>query len=142
MFKLTKILLRRNEVKKKQLIALLVSISLVLALVLSACAQTAGTPGAPAGAAGDKVYRVLNPTGIPSPVECKALAPRLGSLAGKKILFYQSEATNMQLPTLLERLKKDYPTATFDVVYTEGFGENTPTDQQKTYQAVIRGVSW
>jgi hypothetical protein len=138
----TKILLRRNEVKKGKFIALLASICLVVMLVLSACAEQAA-PGAPAGAAQDKVYRVLNPTGVFVPVDCKACAPRLNSLAGKKILFYESEATNIILPTLLERLKKDYPTTTFDVVYTEAFGESTPTDQQKTtYQAVIRGVGW
>jgi hypothetical protein len=128
--------------KKGKLIALVASICLVALVVLSACAQQAATPGA-TGAPSKEVVKVLNPVGIPAPVDCKACAPRLNSLAGKKILFYQSEATNMQLPTLLERLKKDYPTSTFDVVYTEGFGENTPTSEQiKTYQAVIRGVSW
>ena len=126
----------------KRLIIALAAVTLVLALVVSACAQ-GGTGGTTGGASQDKVYRVLNPQGAFVPVETKPAAPRLDSMAGKKILFYQSEATNMQLPTLLGRLKKDYPTTTFDVVYTEGFGERTPTDQQKqTYQAVIRGVSW
>jgi hypothetical protein len=128
--------------KKKQVIALLVSICLILALVLSAC-TSATTTGTTAGTAQKEVYKVLNPTGIFVPVQTKPCAPRLDSLAGKKILFYESEATNIILPTLLERLKKDYPTTTFDVIYTEAFGERTPTDQQKaTYQAVIRGVSW
>jgi len=127
--------------KKGQVIALLVSICLVLALVLSACTQQGGT-GATSGAAGEKVYKVLNPTGIYIPVQTVANAPRLDSLAGKKILFYESEATNMQLPALLERLKKDYPTTTFDVVYTASFGEAAPTEAYLKLQAVIRGVGW
>jgi hypothetical protein len=88
------------------------------------------------------VYKVLNPQGIYIPVDCKPDAPRLDSLAGKTILFYESEATNMQMPTLLTELQTDYPTATFVVVHTESFGEMNPTEDQKKNQAVIRGVGW
>jgi ABC-type transport system substrate-binding protein len=98
----------------------------------------------PVAATSDKVYKVLNPQGIPSAVECKALSPRLDKLDGKKILFYESEATNMQLPLLLEKLKAQFPTATFDTVYTASFGDRTATEAQLKggYQAAIRGVSW
>jgi len=138
----------RFKLKTKQLVALLVSISLVLMLVLSACGQndTTTTPSTTSSQTEtqqlDKIYKVLNPSGIPSSVDCKGLSPRLDSLAGKRILFYQSEATNMQLPTLLERLKSDYPTATFDTVYSASFGEDSPSEEQMTYDACIRGVAW
>jgi hypothetical protein len=131
-------------VTKKQLIALLVSFSLVLALILSACAQQGGTTptGTTTGAAQDKVYKVLNATGIYIPVDCKPLSARLDSLAGKKIRFYESEATNIQLPTLRARLEKDYPTTTFVVEHTESFGRSTPNDEDLSMQAAIRGVGW
>ena len=143
----------------KNLVALLGSIVLVLALVLSACAQTAApttpttpaTPTTPTTPAApqvvekvvEPVYKVLNPAGSRIPVECSPLAPRLDTLAGKKILYYQSEANPVIMPPLLVRLKKEYPTTTFDVLYTEAYGLSTPTEEQtKTYQAVIRGISW
>ena len=90
----------------------------------------------------DKTYKVLNPQGTYIPVDCKPLAPRLDSLAGKKILFYEAEATNMQMPYLLTRLQKDYPTATFLVVYTELWGETVPTEAYLQCKASIRGVGW
>jgi hypothetical protein len=90
----------------------------------------------------DRVYKVLNAQGSYIPVDCKPLAPRLDTLAGKKILFYEAEATNMQMPTLLAHLQKDYPTATFLVVYTEVWGETAPTAEYLTCQASIRGVGW
>jgi ABC-type oligopeptide transport system substrate-binding subunit len=151
-------------VKKRQFIALLGSIVLILALVLSACAQTAAptTPTAPTTPAApttpttpttpaapqvvtqqvDKVYKVLNPQGTYIPVDCKPCAPRLDSLAGKKIRFYESEATNIQLPTLRERLQKDYPTTTFVVDHTESFGRSAPSTEDLALQASIRGVGW
>jgi hypothetical protein len=66
----------------------------------------------------------------------------LDTLAGKKILYYEADATNMQMPELLNRLKKEFPTATFDIIYTESWGEPTPKDSYLTYQATIRGVGW
>lgn len=131
--------------KRKQLIALLVSISLVLVLVLSACAQQGGTttPGATAGAAGDKVYRVLNPSAQYIPVETHGLAPRLDTLAGKNICYYESEANPVIMPTLFEKLKKDYPTTTWMYFETQNQGENSPkANVLAEAKAVIRGISW
>jgi len=138
---------------RKRVTATLVCIGLVLLIILSACAQQGGNtttstskPGATTGSTGgakvEPTYKVLNPTGLYIPVDCKANAPRLDSLTGKKILYYESEATNILMPTLLEKLKKDYPTSTFDVIYTATFGEITPTADQLTHNAVIRGVGW
>ena len=129
--------------KKKQLIALLVSFSLILALVLSACAE-----GGTGGAAQDKVYKVLNPQGNYISVETHGLAPRLDSLAGKNIFYYQSEANPVIMPVLLARLKKDYPTATWKFFETQGYGVDTPTDDTnavsglKGVDATIRGIGW
>jgi hypothetical protein len=149
-------------VKKRQVIALLASICLVVMLVLSACTPAAETPTTPTTPAApttpttpttpaapqviEKVvqptYKVLNPQGVYIPVDCKPIAARLDSLAGKNILFYESEATNIQLPTLRAHLTKDYPTATFTVDHTESFGRSTPSTSDLTFQAAIRGVGW
>jgi hypothetical protein len=145
-------------VKRRQISALLVGVSLILALVLSSCSSGSGaTPAATVtvtttktaqptttatGAPADKTYKVLNPQGSYIPVETHTLAARLDKLDGKKVFFYQSEANPVMLPILLPRLQKDYPTATFTREITEGFGRSTPTDTDKTYQAAIRGISW
>jgi hypothetical protein len=121
---------------------------LILVMVVAACSQNGGgtttskPSGGTTGNTEQPVYKVLNPQGIYIPVDCKPCAPRLDTLAGKTILFYESEATNMFLPTLRELLKKQYPTSTFNVVHTESFGEMNPTDEQKKNQAVIRGTGW
>jgi len=134
-------------VKKTPVLLLLASIALIALMILPACsgggATTTVTVTAPGktGKNQDPV-KVLNPAGSYIPVDCVGLAPRLDSLAGKTILFYEAEATNMQMPTLLARLKKDYPTATFNVVYTELWGEMSATDEQKKNQACIRGIGW
>jgi hypothetical protein len=129
--------------ERKKLLALLVSFTLVLALGLSACTQQA-SPTTPAGSTGGAtdVYNVLNPQGIYVPVQTVGLAPRLSTLGGKTILYYQSEANPVMMPVLLPRLQQDYPTATFTAIYTESFGLNTPGDEIKGIDAVIRGVSW
>ena len=137
--------------KKRLFISVTVVAILVLVMIISACGQSATTttskPGAttskPGGTATEPVKKVVNPQGVYIPVETKPCAPRIDSLAGKKILYYESEATNMHMPTLLIQLKKDYPTATFDVIHVENFGSNTPTAEQiAKYKAVIRGVGW
>ena len=89
-------------------------------------------------------YNVLNPAGIPVELpDMQGLAPRLDTLAGKTILYYETEANDLMLPTLLELLEAAYPTTTFDVIYTEGYAENAPTQEQiDTYDACIRGVAW
>jgi hypothetical protein len=134
---------------KKRLFATGVAVAvLVLVMIVSACSQggtttTVTKPGGSQTGTQESIHKVINPQGIYIPVETKPCAPRLDSLSGKVILYYESEATNMHMPTLLERLKKDYPTATFDVIHVENFGSNTPTDEQTTkYKAVIRGVGW
>jgi hypothetical protein len=122
--------------------------AVILALVLSACGtsdstSTSNNTGGTTGGQTEQVLKVLNPQGVYIPVDCKPNAPRLDTLAGKTILYYESEATNMHMPTLLEWLKDDYPTTTFDVIHVENFGARTPTDEQKEkYDAVIRGVGW
>ena len=137
--------------KKRLFISVTVVAILVLVMIISACGQSATTttskPGAttskPGGTATEPVKKVVNPQGVYIPVETKPCAPRIDSLAGKTILYYESEATNMHMPTLLIQLKKDYPTATFDVIHVENFGSNTPTAEQiAKYKAVIRGVGW
>ena len=157
--------------KRRQILVMAVGMLVVLALVLSACGQQAATttsttaantttattqapkPGVtttatstvtapPVTKAVEPVHKVVNPQGVFIPVETKPCAPRLSGLAGKKILYYESEATNMHMPTLLELLKKDYPTATFDVIYTATFGSSTPTADELKHDCVIRGVGW
>ena len=134
--------------KQKRFIAFLAAV-VILALVLSACGPsdttttTTNTNGSTVVQTTDPVLKVLNPQGAYIPVDCKPNAPRLDTLAGKTILYYESEATNMHMPTLLEWLKDDYPTTTFDIIHVENFGSSTPTDEQKEkYDAVIRGVGW
>jgi ABC-type transport system substrate-binding protein len=144
---------------RKKTIALVLSVVLVLALLLSACTTettptetstpTTSTPTTTAPPATqivtqqiDKVYKVLNPQGSYIPVDCVGLSDRLDTLAGKKILFYEAEATNMQMPTLLDFLKADYPTTEWLVVYTEMWGEQTPTEEYLTCDACIRGIGW
>ena len=138
--------------KKRLFISVTVVAILVLVMIISACGQSATTttskPGAttkPSATSGQTkpIEKVVNPQGVYIPVETKPCAPRIDSLAGKTILYYESEATNMHMPTLLIQLKKDYPTATFDVIHVENFGSNTPTAEQiAKYKAVIRGVGW
>ena len=137
--------------KREKIVLLSASIGLILALVLSGCAATTPEPEVIEKTVTEtvtqtveveKTYRYLNPKGEFIPVELHPIAPRLDNLDGKRIFFYQSEATNFVLPTLLERLKADYPTSTFDTVYTASFGSNTPSEEELTYDALIRGVGW
>jgi len=149
-------------VKKRLFVLGAATIILVLVMVVSACGQPAATttsginptttvtvtvkPTATATTTGvqyqEPVKKVLNPAGTYIPVDCVGLAPRLDTLAGKRILFYEAEATNMQLPTLLAKLQKEFPTSQFDVVYTELWGERVPTAEYLKVQACIRGVGW
>jgi hypothetical protein len=140
---------RKEELKRNRLIALFVSVGLVLALVLSGCAAPEAeviektvektvteTVQAP------EILQVVNPTGTIIPVEMAPNAPRLDTLDGKTIFYYETEATNMHMPELLRRLKQDYPNTTFVVDHTENFGLRTPTEEHLTFDAAIRGVSW
>ena len=139
---------------RKGVIATFVCVSLILLIILSACGQqnptTTSTPAGTTPATTsttsatkvEPIYKVLNPQGVYIPVDCKPNAKRIDSLAGKKILYYESEATNILMPTLLEQLKKDFPTSTFDVIYTATFGSATPTADELKHDAVIRSVGW
>ena len=126
---------------KRKLIALLASIAMVVALVLSGCAPAAEEPGANGGAT-EQVVRVMNPAGLVIPGEMAPNAPRLDTLDGKTIFYYESEATNMHMPELLRRLKQDHPTTTFIVEHVENFGTSTPNEEHLSVDGAIRGVSW
>jgi hypothetical protein len=141
------------ELGKRLFITTAAIVVLVLVMVISACSQGGTTttitkPGATStvtatAPAVKEVFKVLNPQGVYIPVEAKALAPRLNSLVGKNIWWYQSEANPVIMPVLLERLKKDYPTATFRYFETQGWGTDAVTaDELKGIDAVIRGIGW
>jgi len=137
-------------------VALLASSLLVFVIVLSACSQqTPPTSGpsattstskttTPPTSGGEKtIFKVLNPVGNYIPVQTAPLAPRLSSLAGKNIWYYESEANPVIMPVLLARLKKDYPTATWKYYETQGWGTDTVTAEElKGVDAVIRGIGW
>jgi PBP1b-binding outer membrane lipoprotein LpoB len=141
------------DLKMKKLIVLLASIGLILALVLTGCAGATPEPEViektvtktetvEVNVEVEKTFQYLNPRGDFIPVELHPLAPRLDNLDGKRILYYQSEANPVMMPILLERLRADHPTSTFDVIITEQFGAGTPTEEQLEYDAIIRGISW
>jgi hypothetical protein len=126
----------------KKLVALLASVGLILVLVLSGCGPAETGDGGTVIEV-EKTYRCLNPQGEFIPVELHPLAPRLDTLAGKNIYYYQSEANPVIMPVLLERLKADYPTATWKFFETQGHGSETPTAEElEGVDAVIRGIGW
>ena len=135
------------------------SIALVLVLVLTGCAQTTtggGGGGAPAGAATDKTYKALSPTGIFIPVETKALAPRLTTVVGKTIYICQGEADPVIMPALNKLMRTKYPQTTFIYYDRSDFGPNVPgtggassstrqpedPDILKKVNGVVRGIGW
>ena len=142
--------------KKRQVIALLGSTALALALVLSACAPAAETPApaAPTTPAAPQVvetvvekvvapvYKVINPQGTYIPVDCKPCAPRLTTFDGKTILAYKSEGSSIIWPALYPVLQQKFPNTKWVYVDTEGFGRSTPNDADLACDAMIRGVSW
>jgi hypothetical protein len=154
--------IKEKRLNKKQIVTLLVGISLIMVLVLSSCSSgTGATPTATVtvtttktaqptatatttAASVEKTYKVLNPAGTYIPVDCKPLAPRLTTFDGKTIFYYQSEANAVIMPVLIEKLRKDYPRTTFTYqnLETGAFGLSTPGEELKGMDAVIRGVSW
>jgi hypothetical protein len=91
----------------------------------------------------EKTQKILNPQGIPQPVEIKPLAPRLSTLNGKTIYVVQSETDPVIMPALWERLNKDYPKANWKQIVTDGFGPDIPEDEVlKNAQAIIHGNAW
>jgi len=122
---------------------------LIFIMILSACGQQAGTTTTVtktvngSGQVSQEISKVLNPAGNYIPVQTSPLAPRLSSLDGKNIWYYQSEANPVIMPVLLARLKKDYPTATWKFYETQGWGTDTVTAEElKGVDAVIRGIGW
>ena len=91
----------------------------------------------------EKTHMILNPQGIPQPVEIKPLSPRLSTLNGKTIYVVQSETNPVIMPALWERLNKDYPKANWKQIVTDGFGPDIPGDEVlKNAQAIIHGNAW
>jgi hypothetical protein len=130
-------------VKKSKLIVLLASIGLILALVLPGCAAENGEGGGQTVVEVDKTYKCMNPQGEFIPVELHPLAPRLDSLDGKHIYYYQSEANPVIMPVLLEWLQRDYPTATWKIFETQGHGTYILDESELVgVDAVIRGIGW
>jgi ABC-type glycerol-3-phosphate transport system substrate-binding protein len=151
-------------VKKRQVIALLASIFLVMMLVLSACGTatpttptTPTTPAAPTTPTTpttpaapqvvtqqvDKVYKVINAQGSYIPVQTVAIAARLSTLDGATIYFTQSEANPRIMPELYRRLTADYPKANWNITTSASFGDQVPAaDLLKNAKAVIRGIAW
>jgi hypothetical protein len=88
-------------------------------------------------------YACLNPKGEFIPVEIYPLAPRLDTFDGKTVLLYASEANPVIFPILGPLMEETYPNTTFEYIWTERYGESTPTEEQLAkYDAVIRGISW
>ena len=149
---------RREEVRRGKFIALAGSVVLVLALVLSACAQQAAptTPGAPASktTAQEKTYKTLNPKGDMAEIALTPLSPRPTELKGMTIYIYGGETGQVIFGPLWDRVNKVYPTATSGVTWknirSESFGagaveQETKDDLAKLGQgkvAVIRGNAW
>ena len=149
--------------KRKNLIFLVASVALVLALVLTGCpAATTPTPSAtatptPTGTAtptptatatpiaAELTYNALSPRGIALPVTTASLAERLDTFDGKTIYINQGEADPIIMPALWERVQtgKDYPNTTWRYIATSGFGPTTPeADVLAAADAVIRGICW
>lgn len=91
----------------------------------------------------EPIYRIINPVGIDQPVDLSPLAKRIDGLAGKTIAVCMAEGSPMVMPTLMTRIKKEFPTSTF--VFTESRTTGPTrltTDEEKGVQAMIIGNSW
>ena len=141
--------------KRKYLLALMVSIMLILVMVVTSCAPA--EPGATStSSVKDRSYRAMNPTGLFIPVEIKPLAERLATIEGKTIYVCQGEADPVIMPALYKVLKEKYPKTTWIYYDRSDFGPNVPgtggvssTSKQvedpdilKKVNAVIRGIGW
>jgi hypothetical protein len=91
----------------------------------------------------DTVYRVINPVGIDQPVDLSPLAKRIDGLAGKTIAVCMAEGSPMVMPTLMTRIKKEFPTSTFVMTESRTTGPTRlTTEEEKGIQAMIIGNSW
>ena len=91
----------------------------------------------------DRVYKYLNPVGIPKEsVDTFPLAPRLKTLDGKTIYFsICGEAET--LIALEKRLKNEYPNVNWKEKINRGPGPNQISDEEmKTTDALIHGVCY
>lgn len=137
--------------KRKHLLALLITIISILILVATSCNPTAQPKqtSTPTPTTTTKVeykepiYRVLNPVGRDVATDVAPLAPRIDALAGKKIAFVMAEGSPVIMPALWPRVQKEFPTSTW--VYTES-RQTSPirltADEEKGVQAMIIGNAW
>ena len=91
----------------------------------------------------DRVYKCLNPVGIPpEPVDLFPLAPRLKTLDGKTIYISLSGEAETLL-ALQKRLKNDYPNTNWKEKVNRGPAPNEITDEEmKTCDAMIGGIAY
>jgi hypothetical protein len=83
-------------------------------------------------------YTVLNPRGLPKPVERVAPSPRLSSLSGKTVyLVGQKGAGQRPLPQLTEALNKALPDTKFVLVGKAGF---FATEEPKLWDEVAKNA--
>ena len=137
--------------KKRNILAFLISIFLILVLVITGCVVKASTvspdnPSSQAGmtAAKEKTYSCLNPVGIQPPVTISPLAPRLDTLDGKTIFIVQGEADPVIFPALYEACKAKFPKTTWNYYQpSSSFGPSSIDDTVKAEaKATLRGVAW
>jgi hypothetical protein len=104
----------------------------------------AGPPVPPVGTVNDKIYNILDPRGLVSPIPYVGLAPRLTSIAGKTILVDQGEADAIIMPALYQQLKATYPSTNWLYVAVSSFGPSAiePEYLASKPDAIIRGVAW
>jgi hypothetical protein len=147
--------------RRKNLIALLSSISLILILLVTGCTQTVApqvttppptqqptvatvtsTP-TPQIVIQDKTYNCLNPQGTQPPVDIKPLAKRLDTLDNKVIWVNQAEADPIIMPALNARLKKEYTKTDWRWIGVSNLGSDTPeADVLANAKAIIKGNAW
>ena len=88
-------------------------------------------------------YKVLNPHGMPLPIDIKALAPRLNTVNDKTIYIELNEPEPVIAPALLEKLRTSYPKTNWRFKIDTGFGPDTPEEEVLNLaNGLIRGNSW
>jgi hypothetical protein len=146
--------------KKRNIIAFLASIFLIIVLVATGCVINAASlkstdqanPNSATAATKEKTYNCLNPLGIQPPVTIVPLSPRLTTMDGKTIYIVQGEADPVIFPALYPALQKAYPKAFFNYYQpSSSFGPSsvdTTTTAKATADgtgganAIVRGNAW